>query len=267
MKKVIELVLIVFVSLTFTNCDSDDSVEMIQPESACSNLPYLEFVAPMCKEDNFRNAEIMKEANNRVRPYLKIEDGHIELMLKSGKEINVSDEIFQIFVKGTKRNNTLLKEGKIYVHNGRLYFYTSSRRNFPRFKNLMPEADDDNYHTEKEELPNGGWTETVVCGNENAALSYYEDYKESQETLGTLLYYASQGVDEWIGGPLAKAFGYACDLVDWKTAKKEEALYKAARSGGLEVVTTYDPLPQFPGGTTQPVTYIYDKDRNLLGVF
>ena len=51
----------------------------------------------------------MKEANNRVRPYLKIEDGHIELMLKSGKEINVSDEIFQIFVEGTKRNNTLLK--------------------------------------------------------------------------------------------------------------------------------------------------------------
>ncbi len=78
----------------------------------------------------------MKEANNRVRPYLKIEDGHIELMLKFGKEINVSDEIFQIFVEGTKRNNTLLKEGKIYVRNGRLYFYTSSRRSFHVLKNL-----------------------------------------------------------------------------------------------------------------------------------
>ena len=144
MKKIIEIVFVFFVSLTFTNCESSDCVEILQAESTCSNLPYLEFVVPMSKEDNFRNAEIMKEANNRVRPYLKIEDGHIELMLKSGKEINVSDEIFQIFVEGTKRNNTLLKEGKIYVRNGRLYFYTSSRRSFQRFKKLMPEADDDN---------------------------------------------------------------------------------------------------------------------------
>lgn len=110
MKKIIEIVFVFFVSLTFTNCESSDCVEILQAESTCSNLPYLEFVVPMSKEDNFRNAEIMKEANNRVRPYLKIEDGHIELMLKSGKEINVSDEIFQIFVEGTKRNNTLLKE-------------------------------------------------------------------------------------------------------------------------------------------------------------
>lgn len=267
MKKVIELVFIVFVSLTFVNCESDDNVEMIQLKSVCSNLPYLEFVVPMSKEDDFKNAEIMKEANNRVRPYLKIEDGHIELMLKSGKEINVSDEIFQIFVEGTKRNNTLLKEGKIYVHNGRLYFYTSSRRSFPRFKKLMPEADDDSYHTEREYLPSGGWTETVVCGNEDAALAYYEDYKKAKEPLGVLLYYASKGVDEVIGGALAKAFGLACDLVNWKTDKQEEALYNAARSGGLKAVTTYDPRPQFPGGTTQTVTEIYDSKGNLLGLF
>lgn len=85
MKKIIEIVFVFFVSLTFTNCESSDCVEILQAESTCSNLPYLEFVVPMSKEDNFRNAEIMKEANNRVRPYLKIEDGHIELMLKSGK--------------------------------------------------------------------------------------------------------------------------------------------------------------------------------------
>ena len=115
MKKVIEIVFVFFVSLTFTNCESSDCVEILQAESTCSNLPYLEFVVPMSKEDNFRNAEIMKEANNRVRPYLKIEDGHIELMLKSGKEINVSDEIFQIFVEGTKRNNTLLMDVCIFI--------------------------------------------------------------------------------------------------------------------------------------------------------
>lgn len=85
MKKIIEIVFVFFVSLTFTNCESSDCVEILQAESTCSNLPYLEFVVPMSKEDNFRNAEIMKEANNRVRPYLKIEDGHIELMLKSSK--------------------------------------------------------------------------------------------------------------------------------------------------------------------------------------
>ena len=267
MKKIIEIVFVFFVSLTFTNCESSDCVEILQAESTCSNLPYLEFVVPMSKEDNFRNAEIMKEANNRVRPYLKIEDGHIELMLKSGKEINVSDEIFQIFVEGTKRNNTLLKEGKIYVRNGRLYFYTSSRRSFPRFKKLMPEADDDNYHTEREELPSGGWTETVVCGNENAALAYYEDYREAKVPLGVLLYYASKGVNKVIGGPLATAFEYACDLVYWICDKQEEAIYNAARSGGLKAVTTYDPLPQFPGGTTQMVTEIYDSKGNLLGLF
>ena len=50
-------------------------------------------------------------------------------------------------------------------------FYTSSRRSFPRFKKLMPEADDDNYHTEREELPSGGWTETVVCGNGECSFS------------------------------------------------------------------------------------------------
>ncbi len=71
MKKIIEIVFVFFVSLTFTNCESSDCVEILQAESTCSNLPYLEFVVPMSKEDNFRNAEIMKEANNRVRPYLK----------------------------------------------------------------------------------------------------------------------------------------------------------------------------------------------------
>ncbi len=131
----------------------------------------------------------------------------------------------------------------------------------------MPEADDDNYHTEREELPSGGWTETVVCGNENAALAYYEDYREAKEPLGVLLYYASKGVNKVIGGPLATAFEYACDLVNWKTDKQEEAIYNAARSGGLKAVTTYDPLPQFPGGTTQMVTEIYDSKGNLLGLF
>lgn len=32
-------------------------------------------------------------------------------------------------------------------------------------------------------------------------------------------------------------------------------------------MTTYDPLPQFPGGTTQMVTEIYDSKGNLLGLF
>lgn len=131
----------------------------------------------------------------------------------------------------------------------------------------MPEADDDEYHSEIEYNANGGWTETIVCGNENAALSYYEDFKESREPLNLLLYYAAEGVDEFIGGPVAKVFGYVCDLVSWKTDKKEEAIYEAARSGGLKVVTTYDPLPAFPDATTQEVTRIYDKDGNLLGLF
>ena len=56
MKKIIEIVFVFFVSLTFTNCESSDCVEILQAESTCSNLPYLEFVVPMSKEDNFRNA-------------------------------------------------------------------------------------------------------------------------------------------------------------------------------------------------------------------
>lgn len=45
MKKIIEIVFVFFVSLTFTNCESSDCVEILQAESTCSNLPYLEFVA------------------------------------------------------------------------------------------------------------------------------------------------------------------------------------------------------------------------------
>ena len=47
MKKIIEIVFVFFVSLTFTNCESSDCVEILQAESTCSNLPYLEFVVPM----------------------------------------------------------------------------------------------------------------------------------------------------------------------------------------------------------------------------
>ncbi len=39
-------------------------------------------------------------------------------------------------------------------------------------------------------------------------------------------------------GLFATAFEYACDLVNWKTDKQEEAIYNAARSGGLKAVTT-----------------------------
>ena len=59
------------------------------------------------------------------------------------------------------------------------------------------------------------------------------DYREAKEPLGVLLYYASKGVNKVIGGPLATAFEYACDLVNWKTDKQEEAIYNAARSLSL----------------------------------
>ena len=44
--------------LAFVSCESEDAPETYQTE-----LPYLELVIPQSREDNFKNADIMEEAN------------------------------------------------------------------------------------------------------------------------------------------------------------------------------------------------------------
>ncbi|MFQ7088201.1 MAG: hypothetical protein ACLRTD_27930 [Bacteroides sp.] len=127
--------------------------------------------------DKFKNQQILEEADKRISPYLKIDNGRIVLTLKSGKALNISDEIFQMYINGTKTNNALLEKGEIYIYKNKLYYYTSSCK-FPRLKRSTWEGKVDKpYENDKEKLPNGSTRNRITCKDPNSVIAYCESQK------------------------------------------------------------------------------------------
>lgn len=98
----------------------------MQHQALPSTAPYLSLIIPKCAKDKTKNLEILKEAEKRIEPYIKPVGQHLTLSIESGKEINISEDLYHYFAR------------KIKNHNRR-----SSPNKFPRVrKNISETASD-----------------------------------------------------------------------------------------------------------------------------
>lgn len=266
MKKNILLVAFFFAYTLFTNCTQDEAFIVPDRIENQENNTHLSLIPVKSAMDKFKNQQILEEADRRISPYLKIDNGRIVLTLKSGKALNISDEIFQMYTNGTKINNALLEKGEIYIYKNKLYYYTSSC-NFPRLKRSTWEGKVDKpYDNDKEKLPNGSTRNRITCKDPNSAMAYCESQKDIPAPLYTLLYFAANGKEEAITGSSSYSFHSACEQVYWLDDAKENSIYRAIRNGGITIISIhYLTLPY--NNTTQHITQIYDNDMTLLCLF
>lgn len=266
MKKNILLAAFFFVYTLFTNCTQDEAFIVSDRIEDQANNTYLSLVPVKSAMDKFKNQQILEEADKRISPYLKIDNGRIVLTLKSGKALNISDEIFQMYINGTKINNALLEKGEIYIYKNKLYYYTSSCK-FPRLKrNTWEGKVDKPYENDKEKLPNGSTRNRITCKDPNSVIAYCESQKDIPALLYTLLYFAANGKDEAITAPLSHSFHSACEQVYWLSDAKENSIYRAIRNGGITIISIHYPTLPY-NNTTQHITQIYDNDMTLLCLF
>ena len=258
MKKTIKTTMVLITFLSIASCEHDEII----PQQ--TNEPFLSLPISQSQEEKFRCDEVMEEANRRVKPYLKFTDKHIELTLSSGKAINVSEEIYDMFVTGIQTNNELLEKGEAYIYEEKVYEYTAFHNNLLRVKRGMPEGyPDDRYDVDHERLPGNGSKKTIVCENNNEAFACYLDNKENKTPLPAILLYASKGVDGILNSKDAETYKDAYETIIWNPGKNEESLYKATRNGGIKIVT----IDYESENMRFSNTYIYDKNDKLLGKY
>jgi hypothetical protein len=83
-------------------CSQDDS------SSYEVNDDYLEFLSidsPVPESD----IDILKKAKNRIEPYIVYKDNQYEVNIKNGKQIQISEDLFQMFCSKVERTNHAIK--------------------------------------------------------------------------------------------------------------------------------------------------------------
>lgn len=122
MKQIILTLIFGVYCITLCGC-MKETITDTSHQTQSAVLPYLSLTPPLDTKDKMKNLEIMKEAEKRIRPYIKPVGQHLTLTIESGKEINISENIYNLFVKKINKHNQFI-----------------SLKNFPRIRKKQSEA-------------------------------------------------------------------------------------------------------------------------------
>ncbi|GHT25646.1 hypothetical protein FACS189430_12280 [Bacteroidia bacterium] len=94
-------------------CQKEEDVDDI-------NLPYLELNASDLSKLSEDELNTLKLAKERIEKYVYSDNGVFELRLKSGKQVNISDDLFSHFDSSIKRANQMIKKDGLVISQNRL---------------------------------------------------------------------------------------------------------------------------------------------------
>lgn len=86
---IVGLISIAIFSIVFQGCEKDDYLPNI-------DMPYLELSSSI-ENLNSQDIDIINQAKERLDEYVSPVKGRFILSLKSGKQVNISDELFEYF--------------------------------------------------------------------------------------------------------------------------------------------------------------------------
>jgi hypothetical protein len=103
------LLIVALVSITmgsfFIACNSDDMFS--------KSIEFLDLdISALSSEIQESDRLIIEAAKDRIEPYVTYENGQYEISIKNGKQIQISDRLFHVFINAIESNNQSLKELK-----------------------------------------------------------------------------------------------------------------------------------------------------------
>lgn len=246
------MVSIITFGLVMHSCQmEDDSL------SHAENFEYLNITSSydnLSKSDFF----ILKLALERVDPYIEENAGRLKLKLSSGETINISDNLFEMIVTTLNKSNGLIQDDLFFIKENKLIPSDQNLSKIIRLKSGYEGDTDDDYTQTKYYW----WGNTQTTNlDQQGAYDYYHNFENTGKIqsaiAGLIVGFASfpVGAAITIGGLV---FSYS----------QGNAIYNAARSGGITIETTtiYGQMdPSTPGsGTT---TIIKDSNGNTVLVY
>lgn len=108
-----------------------------------NDLAYLELNSSP-ENLNSQDYDVLNQAKERLAKYISTEHGKFVLKIKSGRQINISEELFEYFQLTIRTANNKLKDNDYEINGDRVV--KKKKIKFPRLKSGVVEDEDGNYY-------------------------------------------------------------------------------------------------------------------------
>ena len=211
------------------------------------------------------DVEILTMANERIKPYVEVENGLLVLIATSGEELDISDQLFRIFVNGIAENNRLIEAGVLFVVDGDLYPTEFKMNLFPRKRSFYEIIDEGENYKSVLEYDYWGATQTTTYTNTDGALDYYEQYSNTSTMQLAIAGVIGIGMSKHPPA-LGAMYTAGCTAAGLIVADTSSKILEAARQGGITVRTMTRP-GSMPGDLPITNTIVYDKNGKTVVQF
>lgn len=149
---------------------------------------------------SIETVNILNEAEERIAPYINIENNKAHLTISSGSQINISEQLFRNIVQGINISNQKIESGELFLIDNKLYDFNDAFRSgkLPRLRKSGETVEEEdttkNYTTERENHW-WGWEETTTY-NQEGANEYYNTYNEVNSFGTAIAGVAALGLNE-----------------------------------------------------------------------
>ena len=207
--------------------------------------------------DNLTNSDflILRIAFERVEPYIEENAGRLRLKLSSGKTINISDNLFEMIVATLNKSNSLIQDDLFFISGNKLI---PSGHNLSKISHLKLRSEGGPYE-DPTQTKYYWWGNTQTTNlDQQGAYDYYHNF----ENTGKI----QSAIAGLIAGFASLPVGAAITVGSFVFSYVQgNAIYNAARSGGITIETTtnYGQMdPSTPGsGIT---TRVKDSNGNTV---
>jgi hypothetical protein len=249
MKKAYYLFFIAIFGAILWSCSSDES------ESPNNQIckEYLDLDVNNIKSFTYEDKQILDAAKSRMDQVVTINDNKYVLTVSSGKEINMSERLFQSFIRAITITNQKIATGELFLYNNKLYGNDTTSINVSRIK-TRSEGGDNSYSRKVDHYYGGSVTTTTFNGK--GSLEYYNNYSNNNTIVSNIAGLLSVGlglINPYVGG----AVEVSHRVLDMSQSSTGKAILEAAKKGPIQVVTycNYMCPSTSPGYNS---TYVYD---------
>lgn len=205
---------------------------------------------------------ILQEAQKRLDPYVKIKNGKYVMTVSSGDQLRMSERVFNMMMEALKITNSKIDKGELYILNGELLCTELSFESFPLTRG---DGDGESDPSKPKTVTTNYWWGSKSTTNYSGdyAWNYYKTTSDVSNNIGVVLAAMAYGANKLpgiYGVVVGEGLTIFAGLDAVEAANLCNALYTAARSGGVTIVTMT--RPDGYGGLTN--TFIYDSNGNLI---
>lgn len=115
----------------------------VKNDETTNDMPYLKLSSQL-ENMNSQDKEVLKQSKERLAKYISSDNGIFSLKIKSGSEVNISDEIFEYFQSSINKANLQLKDKSYAIDGDRVV--KKIKLKAPRLKSGVAEESNGQYY-------------------------------------------------------------------------------------------------------------------------